>query len=397
MRSLAIAVLRRGNNRNNAAAVAVAARGIATPARTAAPSTQRAAPPAAAEEPPLSPATTAALEKELLYAAHNYHPVPVVLARGEGVHVWDVDGKRYLDALSGYSAVNQGHAHPRIVAAMAKQAQTLGLVSRAFTHASFGDYAEYITTLFGYDKARAARSGRLCSWAPRRVSGVPLRACSRAAAQVLPANTGVETGETAVKLCRRWCAPRRWALAASADVAPTSIPRRVPSADAAAATSIPRDRRGYDVKGIPANKAKVVFCAGNFWGRTIGAISASTDASSYDRFGPFVPGACCLRCVCRAHCIPRLRRLIPLVHAAQASRSCRTTTCRRWSARCRTRTWRASWRVAARRMHARVRADARCAAASGRRWSPSRARRASSCPRRATCPPRRRCASSTTC
>ena len=170
-------------------------------------------------------------------AARSYHPVPVVLARGEGVHVWDIEGRRYLDALSGYSAVNQGHAHPRIVAALARQASTLGLVSRAFTHASFGDYAEYITTLFGYDKARApARRARRRAARTRRAAcgaqwpfvlvgttpscqRVPSPLLTRAAAQVLPANTGVETGETAVKLCRRWCAPRRWALAASADTA----------------------------------------------------------------------------------------------------------------------------------------------------------------------------------
>ena len=111
-------------------------------------------------EPPLSPATAAAIAREARVGAHNYASIPVVLARASGVHVWDVDGKRYLDALSGYSAVNQGHAHPKIVAALAEQAATLGLVSRAFHSARFGEYAEQITTLFGYDKARAARQRR---------------------------------------------------------------------------------------------------------------------------------------------------------------------------------------------------------------------------------------------
>jgi ornithine--oxo-acid transaminase len=156
----------------------------------------------------------------------------VVISRGKGVHVWDVDGKRYLDALSGYSAVNQaradrvfslwlfptasltflgfsrvrtprampqGHAHPRIVAALTAQASRLGLVSRAFTNDCFAPYAEYITQLFGYDKASAFPSCRVGT----RVGVDAPRA--RCRAQVLPANVGVETGETAVKLCRRWC------------------------------------------------------------------------------------------------------------------------------------------------------------------------------------------------
>ena len=111
-------------------------------------------------EPPLSPATAAAIAREARFGAHNYASIPVVITRASGVHVWDVDGKKYLDALSGYSAVNQGHAHPKIVAALAEQAATLGLVSRAFHSARFGEYAEQITTLFGYDKARAARQRR---------------------------------------------------------------------------------------------------------------------------------------------------------------------------------------------------------------------------------------------
>lgn len=107
------------------------------------------------------------------YGAHNYHPLPVVLSRGEGVFVWDVDGKRYYDFLSGYSAVNQGHCHPKIVAALVEQATRLTLTSRAFYNDLLGEYTQYITRYFGYDK-------------------------------VLPMNTGVEAVETALKLCRRW-------------------------------------------------------------------------------------------------------------------------------------------------------------------------------------------------
>lgn len=113
------------------------------------------------------------LELEEQYGAHNYHPLPVVLDRGEGVFVWDVDGKRYYDFLSGYSAVNQGHCHPKIVAALTEQAQKLTLTSRAFHSSLLAEYAAYITRYFGYDK-------------------------------VLPMNTGVEAVETALKLCRRW-------------------------------------------------------------------------------------------------------------------------------------------------------------------------------------------------
>ncbi|MFL5738828.1 MAG: ornithine--oxo-acid transaminase [Flavisolibacter sp.] len=113
------------------------------------------------------------IELEEQYSAHNYHPLPVVLNKGEGVFVWDVEGKRYFDFLSGYSAVNQGHCHPRIIAALTEQARKLTLTSRAFHHDLFGEYAEKITGLFGYDK-------------------------------VLPMNSGVEAVETAIKLARRW-------------------------------------------------------------------------------------------------------------------------------------------------------------------------------------------------
>lgn len=154
------------------------------------------------------------------FGAHNYHPIPVVLEKGEGVFLYDVDGKRYFDFLSGYSAVNQGHCHPEIIKALTDQAQKLTLTSRAFYNNQLGVYEKYVTEYFGYDK-------------------------------VLPMNTGVEGGETAIKLARRW---------------------------------------GYNVKGIPENQAKVIFAEGNFWGRTLAAISSSTDPSSFKGFGPYMPG-----------------------------------------------------------------------------------------------------------
>jgi ornithine--oxo-acid transaminase len=159
-----------------------------------------------------------ALEEK--YGAHNYHPLPVVIERGEGVYLYDVEGKQYFDFLSGYSAVNQGHCHPAIIKAMTAQALKLTLTSRAFYNNQLGEYEQYITQYFGYDK-------------------------------VLPMNTGVEAGETAVKLARRWA---------------------------------------YEKKGVAANEAVILFPEGNFWGRTIAAISSSTDPSSYTNFGPFVPG-----------------------------------------------------------------------------------------------------------
>src|SRR6218665_1985072 len=107
------------------------------------------------------------------YGAHNYHPLPVVLSKGEGVYVWDVEGKKYYDFLSAYSAVNQGHCHPKIVGAMMEQAQTLTLTSRAFYNDKLGVYEEFVTKFFGFDK-------------------------------VLPMNTGAEAVETALKLCRKW-------------------------------------------------------------------------------------------------------------------------------------------------------------------------------------------------
>ena len=160
------------------------------------------------------------IEKESKYGAHNYHPLPVVLSKGEGLFVWDVNDKKYYDFLSAYSAVNQGHCHPKIIKALNDQANTLTLTSRAFHNDILGDYEKYITNLFGYDK-------------------------------VLPMNTGVEGGETANKLARKW---------------------------------------GYLKKGIEENKARIIFANGNFWGRTLAAISSSDDPSSYKGFGPYMPG-----------------------------------------------------------------------------------------------------------
>ena len=113
------------------------------------------------------------IDREARYGAHNYHPLPVVLERGEGIYVWDTDGKKYLDFLSAYSAVNQGHCHPKIVKAMTDQAQKLALTSRAFYNDVLGEWEEFVTRFFGYDK-------------------------------VLPMNTGAEADETALKLCRKW-------------------------------------------------------------------------------------------------------------------------------------------------------------------------------------------------
>ncbi|TAE41303.1 MAG: ornithine--oxo-acid transaminase [Sphingobacteriales bacterium] len=160
------------------------------------------------------------IDLEDKFGAHNYHPIPVVLAKGAGAEVWDVDGKKYYDFLSAYSAVNQGHCHPRIIQALTQQASTITLTSRAFYNNLLGDYEKFITEYFGYDR-------------------------------VLPMNTGVEGGETAIKLCRKWA---------------------------------------YKIKKVPQNEAKIIFVEGNFWGRTLAAISSSTDPSSTTDFGPFMPG-----------------------------------------------------------------------------------------------------------
>ena len=160
------------------------------------------------------------IQLEDKYGAHNYHPIDVVIDRGEGVWVWDVEGKKYLDFLSAYSAVNQGHCHPKIINALTEQAKKLTLTSRAFYNSVLGEYEKFITEYFGYDK-------------------------------VLPMNTGVEGDETAIKLARKWA---------------------------------------YTVKGIPNNQAKIIFAEGNFHGRTMAAISASTDPECRDGFGPYLPG-----------------------------------------------------------------------------------------------------------
>ena len=161
-----------------------------------------------------------AIELEDKYGAHNYHPLPVVLSKGEGIFVWDVEGNKYFDYLSAYSAVNQGHCHPKIIQSLSEQAKKLTLTSRAFYNDTLGEYEKFITEFFKYDK-------------------------------VLPMNTGVEGGETANKLARKW---------------------------------------GYEVKGIEENKAKIIFAHGNFWGRTLAAISTSDDPLSYKGFGPYMPG-----------------------------------------------------------------------------------------------------------
>jgi ornithine--oxo-acid transaminase len=157
---------------------------------------------------------------ENLHGAHNYHPLPVVLDKGEGVFVWDIEGKKYYDFLSAYSAVNQGHCHPKIINALKEQASKLTLSSRAFYNSQLGEFEKYITSLFGYDK-------------------------------VLMMNSGVEAVETALKLCRKWA---------------------------------------YEVKGIPEDKAKIIFAGENFHGRTLAIISASTDSLSKKGFGPYMPG-----------------------------------------------------------------------------------------------------------
>ena len=158
--------------------------------------------------------------KEQKYGAHNYECIPVALSKGEGVHVWDVEGKHYFDFLSGYSSLNQGHRHPRIVKALKDQLDLLTMTSRAFYNDALCEFEEYACTLFGYDK-------------------------------LLPMNTGVEGGETAIKLARKWA---------------------------------------YKVKEVPDDQAIVVFARGNFWGRTLAAVSSSTEYSTYAQFGPLMPG-----------------------------------------------------------------------------------------------------------
>ncbi len=160
------------------------------------------------------------IELENRYGGKNYAPLEVVLSEGRGARVWDVDGKEYLDFLSAYSAVNQGHAHPRIIAALTEQASRLTLTSRAFYNDRLGEFEQWLCELTGFDR-------------------------------MIPMNSGAEAVETAMKLARRW---------------------------------------GYDAKKIPENQAKIIVCEGNFHGRTLGILSASTDPASRGGFGPYLPG-----------------------------------------------------------------------------------------------------------
>ncbi|MBC7166389.1 ornithine--oxo-acid transaminase [Phenylobacterium sp.] len=157
---------------------------------------------------------------EARLGAKNYKPLDVVLSRGEGVYVWDVDGKRYLDALSAYSAVNQGHCHPKILEAMVEQAKKLTLTSRAFRNDQLAPFYEEICALTNSHKA-------------------------------LPMNSGAEAVESALKVARKW---------------------------------------GYQVKGVPADKAEVIVCSENFHGRTLAIVGFSTDDQARGGFGPFAPG-----------------------------------------------------------------------------------------------------------
>ena len=154
------------------------------------------------------------------YGAHNYHPLPVVLNKGEGVFLWDIEGKKYYDFLSAYSAINQGHCHPRILNALISQAKELTLTSRAFYNDKLGIAEKYVCETFGYEKA-------------------------------LFMNSGAEANETAIKLARKW---------------------------------------GYTKKGIPDNQAVIVCATQNFHGRTTTIISASSEPSARNGFGPFMPG-----------------------------------------------------------------------------------------------------------
>ncbi len=160
------------------------------------------------------------IELEDRYSAHNYNPLDVVIARGEGAHVWDVEGKRYLDCLAAYSAVNQGHNHPAIVRALTEQAQVLALTSRAFRNDRFGPFCEKLAKWTGYDR-------------------------------VLMMNTGAEAVETAIKAARRW---------------------------------------GYEVKGVPDGRARILVFDNNFHGRTTTIVGFATEEASRHHFGPFTPG-----------------------------------------------------------------------------------------------------------
>ncbi|UCF05198.1 MAG: ornithine--oxo-acid transaminase [bacterium] len=160
------------------------------------------------------------IDMENMYTAHGYHPIPVVISRAKGVWVWDVNGKKYLDCLSAYSAVNQGHRHPRIMKAMKDQAAKLTLTSRAFHNDQLGAFMK-----------------KLCRLAKMEMA--------------LPMNTGAEAVETAIKIARKW---------------------------------------GYEKKGVPKNKARIIACRENFHGRTTTIVGFSTDPDANTGFGPFGPG-----------------------------------------------------------------------------------------------------------
>ena len=159
-------------------------------------------------------------KREEQYGAQNLDGLPLVVTKAKGIYLWDLEEKRYLDFTSAFSAVNQGHCHPKIIDALKKQADLITLTSRAFYSPTFGEYAQYITKTFGYDK-------------------------------VLAVSSGVEAGDMACKISRRW---------------------------------------GYLTKKIPNNQAKIVFPEGNYWGRTLTAISTSTDLVCKDFYGPRMPG-----------------------------------------------------------------------------------------------------------
>eukprot|EP00924_Labyrinthula_sp_SR-Ha-C_P011072 maker-scaffold_51-snap-gene-0.4-mRNA-1 protein AED:0.01 eAED:0.01 QI:82/1/1/1/1/1/2/98/432 len=168
----------------------------------------------------IAPNVKSHISKESSLVSNNYAPLPIVLKSGKGCVVTDINERKYLDFLSAYSAVNQGHCHPRIIKALKEQSESLTLTSRAFHSDKLLPFAEKLTNTFGYEK-------------------------------VLPMNTGVEAGESALKVARRWA---------------------------------------YRVKNVPKNQARVVFAANNFWGRTLAAVSSSTDPVAYSDYGPFTPG-----------------------------------------------------------------------------------------------------------
>ncbi|XP_033215708.1 ornithine aminotransferase, mitochondrial-like isoform X2 [Belonocnema kinseyi] len=159
------------------------------------------------------------IDRDQKYGGQHFKPLPVVLKKGEGCFLWDIQGKRYIDFISGFATVNQGHCHPRLVNVMREQTGKLTHTSRAFFTEPHGELAEYLTKLLGWDR-------------------------------FLTMNTGVEAGDTALKMARRW---------------------------------------GYRIKKIPENKATVIFPNNNYWGRSLAAISASTNAAFYEDFGPLMP------------------------------------------------------------------------------------------------------------